>query len=155
MLPHLHGTYIEPQPSITAVCTSRYLKFPPIRTEKSWIHEQLVCEYLSQVPPYSILEEPPPLIADSESSLLRESRVHLARRRSGHYPSLLAFQNRIDQITDPTCRYFGTGAETIHHLLEDCPPLSALRGAHGVQNASHIWDRTADTLEFFHSAGPF
>ena len=133
-----------------------YRQIPPIpqkRLEKSWIHEQYVAEYLSHVPANSILGEPPPLIADSESSLSRESRVHLARLRCGHHPSLLTYQKRIDQTVDPTCRFCGTNDETVTHLTEDCQPLSALRGAWGVQHASHLWSRPAETLEFLRSAG--
>ena len=136
--------------------SSLYNQVPPIpprRAKKSWIHEQFVSEYLSQAPVNSILKEPPPLIADSESSLPRESRFHLAQLRCGHHPSLLTYQNRIDQTTDPTCRYCGTGAETITHLLEACPPLAALRETYGVQHASHLWSRPAETLEFLRYAG--
>ena len=126
---------------------------PPRRTDKSWIHEQFVAEYLSQIPANSLLGEPPPLIADSESSLPRESRVHLARLRCGHHPSLLTYQNRINPATDPTCRYCGTAPETVPHLLEDCSSLSVLRAAHGVHQTSHLWSRPAETIEFLRSAG--
>ena len=126
---------------------------PPRRTEGSWIHEQFVTEYLSQPQENSVLGEPPPLIADSESSLPRDSRVHLARLRCGHHPSLLTYQNRINQNIDPTCRYCGTVPETISHLIEDCPPLSALRDAHGVRLASHLWSRPVETIDFLRSAG--
>ena len=100
-----------------------------------------------------MLGEPPPPIADSEASLPRESRVHLARLRCGHHPSLLTYQNRIDRTTDPTCRYCGANPETIFHLLEDCPPLSALRAAHGVHHRSHLWSHPAETILFLRSAG--
>ena len=126
---------------------------PPRRTEKSWIHEQFVAEYLSQVPANSLLGEPPPPVADNESALPRESRVHLARLRCGHHPSLLTYQNRIDQTTDPTCRYCGSSPETVQHLLEDCQPLAPLRAAHGVRHTSHLWSRPAETIEFLRSAG--
>ena len=126
---------------------------PPRRTQKSWIHEQFVAEYLAQVPANTLLEEPPPLIADSESSLTRESRVHLARLRCGHHPSLLSYQNRICPSTDPVCRYCGAFPETVPHLLEDCQPLSALRAAHGVQHSIQLWSHPSETIEFLRSAG--
>ena len=133
-----------------------YSQIPPTpqrRLEKSWIHEQYVSEYLSRPSDNSVLGEPPPLVADSESALPRESRVHLARLRCGHHPSLLTYQNQINPDTDPTCRYCGTAPETVSHLIEDCQPLFALRGACGVQHASHLWSRPAETLEFLRSAG--
>lgn len=126
---------------------------PPRRTEKSWIHEQFVTAHLSQIPDNTVLRQPPPPIADSESSLPRESRVHLARLRCSHHPSLLTYQNRINQNTDPTCRYCGTAPETIAHLLETCSSLSTLHAAHGVRSASHLWSHPAETIEFLRSAG--
>ena len=156
---HLHRTDPTPRRIHKTPAThygsllSQIPPVPPRRTEKSWIHERFVSEYLSHPSDNSILGEPPPLIADSESSLPRESRVHLARLRCGHHPSLLTYQNRIDQTVDPTCRYCGETRETISHLLEDCPPLSILRAAHGVQDVSHLWSRPAETIEFLRSAG--
>ena len=132
---------------------NRLPPIPPRRTEKSWIHENFVAEHLMRVPANSILGEPPPLTADSESVLPRESRVHLARLRCGHHPSLLTYQNRIDQSVDPACRFCGEAPETVQHLIEDCHDLAALRAAHGVQCTLDLWSCPAETLEFLRSAG--
>ena len=156
---HLHRTATTPR-NIHKTPASHYDRLlssipqiPPRRTERSWIHEQFVSEYLSQVPDNSLLGEPPPNIANSESVLPRDTRVHLARLRCGHHPSLMTYQNRINQTIDPTCRYCGAAPETVPHLMEDCPPLSTLRAAHGVQLVSHLWSRPAESIEFLRSAG--
>ena len=127
--------------TLTVHYSSLYSQIPPIptrRTEKLWIHDQFVSEYLSQAPVNSILGEPPPLISNSESFLPRESRVHLARLRFENHPLLLTYQNMRDQITNLVCWYCGTGVENITHLLENCPPLSALRGTYGVLPSSGV-----------------
>ena len=156
---HLHGTEASPR-NIHRTPASHFDQLfnripptPPRRTVKSWIHEMFVAEYLSQVPDSTLLGEPPPGIADSESALPRETRVHLARLRCGHHPSLGSYQNRIDQTIDPTCRYCGETPETVPHLMEDCTQLSVLRAAHDVRLLSHLWSRPRESIEFLRSAG--
>ena len=126
---------------------------PPRRTERSWIHEQFVSEYLSQVPDSTLLGEPPPNIVNSEADLPRDSRVHLARLRCGHHPSLGTYQNRIDPTIDPTCRYCEEAPETMPHLMEDCSQLSDLRAAHDIRLVSHLWSRPRESIQFPRSAG--
>lgn len=143
-------TFTGPPPPTTATCTARYHQ-----PHRGATREPGYTNSLSQSTYHKSHQIPywgNRCLPSQTLKLPRETRVHLARLRCGHHPSLLTYQNRIDQRIDPTCRHCRTTPETISHLLEDCPSLSALRAAHGVDCTSHLWSCPVEAIDFLRSA---
>ena len=142
LLPQPPGTSIEPRPSTTAVCSAKYPRFPQDEPKD---HGYMSNSSLSTCPMFQLT----PSWKNHHPSLQIPSPPFPGNPEST-WPD---YQNRIYQTTDPTCRCCGADAKTITHLLEDSLALSALRVTYGVQHASHLWSRLAETLEFLRSAG--
>ena len=136
---HLHNPRITssrlrntPASSFTTLLSS----IPPTplnRNNNAWIHQQSVSTYLESAPQNSLLGESPPQTSGDELLLSRANRVHLARLRCGHHPSIPAYEHRIRPDLDPSCRWCRGDPETVLHLFEECPNLAGT----GVQQTSH------------------
>ena len=59
--------------------------------------------------------------------LSRRGGVETARLRTGHSTLQAGYRHRIGQQNDPTCSECGDEAETLGHLLNDCPAQCSLR----------------------------
>ena len=146
---HIHTTPSDRYSQLSA----QIPPLPPLRTERSWIHEFFVSRALSEAAPNSILGEAPPPINPDELSLARGCRVHLARLRCGHHLGLHSYENRIRPEEDPNCRWCGSSPETISHLFGECPRLAGERGASGVGDPRDLWAAPSASLDFLRSIG--
>ena len=156
---HLHNPIVTSRSLRTtpASCYSAlhsYLPPTPLdRNRNAWIHQQSVSRHLESAPQNSLLGEPPPPISEEELLLPRVDRVHLARLRCGHHPSVPAYEHRIRPDLDPCCRWCQGVPETVLHLFEECPNLVGHRSAANITSVRALWDSPSSSLSFLRAVG--
>jgi hypothetical protein len=100
-----------------------------------------------------VLGHPPPDISSTETQLSRLKRVHLARLRCGHHPSLQTYANRICQADTDTRPSFQRAPHTITHLLLECPLWQDLRQHHHITSALQLWSNPLSVVSYLREGG--
>ena len=83
-------------------------------------HSTAVESYLANIPPNTVLEEPPPQISPDENLLARSARNALSQLRSGFCSALANYRFRIGISEDQSCSECGAAVQNTAHLFT-CP----------------------------------
>lgn len=125
-----HSILTEPTPprrmksSLTDATKSRRAAIPPTIREKkrrlAALHQAVVRETRHALVPNRVLNTRPPPVHQSERSLNRLTRRHLAQLRSGFCHLLGDYKARLDAAASSTCRRCRSCEETVNHIFA-CP----------------------------------
>jgi hypothetical protein len=128
---------------------------PPIgnTSTKKHLHTIMTQRTLELAGNNKILGHPPPDISSTETQLSRLERVHLARLRCGHHPSLQTYANRIGQADSDTCPSCQGAPHTITHILLECPPWQELRQHHHITSALQLWSDPPSVVSYLREGG--
>ena len=117
------------------------------------IHTHITRNTLATASDNTILGHPPPLINSTETQLSRAERVHLARLRCGHHPSLHAYRHRIGLVDTDICTNCQTAPHTITHILLECPAWQSHRQHHNITSPLQMWEDPQRVIAFLREVG--
>ena len=127
----------------------------PTLSMKKHLHTHFTCRAIQQLDRNTVLQAPPPDIHPSEVTLSRTDRVHLARLRAGHHPSLLSYQYRfgLGGTTDDTCPACRIGPHSITHIMGHCTAHATLRRRHNINGVRNLWDYPTGAVAYLRATG--
>ena len=94
-----------------------------------------------------------PQVDDSEQTLSRADRVHLARLRCGHHPSIPAYAHRIGRALTDQCTWCLNARGTLEHVFLHCPALQPHRATHNIHTLHQLWTHPIASLHFLRDVG--
>ena len=117
------------------------------------IHTHLTRTTLASAADNTVLGHPPPPISSTETQLSRAERVHLARLRCGHHPSLHAYRHRIGLEDTDICPDCQAAPHTITHILLECPSWQSNRQHHNITSPLQMWEEPQQVVAFLREVG--
>ena len=126
---------------------------PPNTSHRTHIHTHFTDRALRNAEPNHLLGARPPRVDDSEQTLPRVDRVHLARLRCGHHPSIPAYAHRIGRALTDQCTWCLNARGTLEHVFLHCPALQPHRATHNIHTLHQLWTHPIASLHFLRDVG--
>ena len=122
---------------------------PALPALKANIHTSVAGDYILSLGPAKLLGIIPPEIDALELGLSRDSRVHLARLRSGYHPSLRSFKSRLYPSTSSKCPYCPNEDQNVEHIFLYCQTFAPQRAFHAISSLSNLWTSPLASIAYF------